>query len=465
MRLPCNVGAFCSVFFFAALLIIPDRAVFGGETEPVIPVLPAVITEDSPWKLTVSGFVELDVIYDTTRSLTEVIGNGPIDPFGTTNGANGRTQFSVRDSRIALNLDAPAIADWQTRAYLEADFLGFDPAPGATNSENSFFNNPTLRIRHAYLQGNHEGLQILAGQTWQLFGWQPYYFMTAAEVSPLPGMTYGRTAQLRAMQTFHWGDTATLQAALSVSRPPQRDAIYPDFQAGVRIAFDGRSSGFTGGGPSAVHTQPLSFAISGVARQFIIPGTSGAVGDTSGFFGSAVAFDAMIPILASPDGKSVSHTLSLVTEITTGSGDGDQFVGWTGNLANPLNSSSFSPSKNVNLDGGLGDYDANGNFALVSLATLNVHLQYHFDETWRTFLDLGVSELYSNNANVLLPKGGLTSAGKVPYNRELAAFANVFHNFTDQLRVGLEYAHVETGYGDGNLGIDNRYQLTTYFIF
>jgi hypothetical protein len=39
------------------------------------------------------------------------------------------------------------------------------------------------------------------------------------------------------------------------------------------------------------------------------------------------------------------------------------------------------------------------------------------------------------------------------------------HSFSDQIRAGFEYAYTQTGYFDNTLGYNNRYQLTTHFIF
>lgn len=430
---------------------------------------PLVLIDKDGWNLIVSGFIEFDMISDSTRSLGEMVGNSPVDPSTTAAGANGRTQFSVRNTRLAFLAQAPQWKSWKTQGYLETDFLGFDPSPpgatGISNTEAGLFNSPTLRIRHAYLQADADGFQLLAGQTWQLFGWQPYYFLSSVEISPVPAMLYGRTAQLRAMKTLILKDMATIQVAAVVARPPQRDAIYPDLQAGLRFAFNGRTSGFSGGSSGAIVTQPMSFAVSGLFREINFPSVGGGLGNTTDIPASAYALDFMFPVIPSPDGKSVGNTLSLLGEYSSGSGYGDQFVGWTGNMANPLNSSSIYPSKNVNLDAGIGDYNSSGSFSLVDLTTFNLQLQYHFPDTFRTFFDLGVGSLYSDNMSNLVPSSGLTSAGKIPYNRESVAFANIIHCFSDQIRVGFEYAHFETTYGDGSIGFDNRYQVTTLFIF
>jgi hypothetical protein len=446
----------------------PPNAVATPEP-PVRLFGPLVLLDKGQWKVTMSGFVELDMISDSTRSLGETVGNAPIDKPNTLAGANGRTQFSVRDTRLAFTIEPPSLGSWKFKAHYESDFAGFDPnSTGATaslNSEASFFNNPTYRLRHAYFQATHEGFQILVGQSWSVFAWQPYYFFSSDEVYAIPGMTANRTAQVRLMEQLDLGHTFGLQGAFAVLRPAQRDSLYPDLQAGLRFTFGNRSSGLTGGPSGPIRTQPMSLGISGLAREINIPAAGGGVGDTSNFLASAYALDFMLPIVASSDGKDVGNTLSLIGEYTSGRGYGDQFPNWTGNTANPLNASAVSPSKAVNLDGGIGDYDATGTFGLIDLTSYNIHLQYHFPTEWKTFSEIGYGDLSSSNMSIFTPKSGLTSAGKQPYNRDTVVFGNLFHQFSEQIRVGIEFAHVETTYADGAVVPNNRYQITALFIF
>jgi len=110
----------------------------------------AVTLLDGDWKIKLGGFIEFDSITDSTRSLTEIIGNNPVDRPGTYAGNNGRTQFSIRNSRLAFSIEAPKIEETiNNRAYFEFDFLGYDQNPSnTTNSvgtnEASFFNNPRM---------------------------------------------------------------------------------------------------------------------------------------------------------------------------------------------------------------------------------------------------------------------------------------------------------------------------------
>jgi len=70
------------------------------------------------------GFAETDAIVDSARSLAETAGNSAVDRNFVFAGANGRTQFSIRNSRLGFNVAAPKIDDWATKGVLEFDFFG-----------------------------------------------------------------------------------------------------------------------------------------------------------------------------------------------------------------------------------------------------------------------------------------------------------------------------------------------------
>lgn len=436
------------------------------------------LLDKDQWKVTMGGFVEMDTISDSVRSFTEVIGNTPVDRPETINGAVGRTQFSIRNTRLDFGVEAPEVDGWKTRGYLEFDLLGYDPGTtlksagggasvaASTNTEGGFFDNPALRVRHAYISAESDGWQLMAGQYWALLGWQPDYFMPSVQVAPVPAMLYSRTPQLRAVKTLDVADGQTLQAAIGVMRPPQRDAEYPGLELGARWALASRASGFTGGASGAMKAQPMSVGISGAFRELSAPQNptatpSAANSASTDYPGTALAIDALIPVLASSDGKDVSNTLTLGGEFTVGTGYGDEFNSWTGNLPSPLNSGS-SPYSNINLDAGIGGYNSADAFSLIHLTTWNTYLQYHLNQAARTAFALGASQLYSSNVDSLMS----SSPGKVfTYDREQAAFVNMMHDFSDQIRVGVEYAFIRTTYSDGEMASDNRYQVSFWYIF
>ena len=428
--------------------------------------------DQNNWRFTVSGFVQTDLISDSTRSFREIISTNPVARPDTSDGRNARTQMTVRNSRMSFGISTPKVDDWSTTGLMEFDILGFDPSPGvAGNTEGSYYNSPTFRVRHAYVKSSTDSLELLAGQTWELFGWQPYYFMPTVDIAPSPGMTFNRTVQLRATKSFALGDTTILQSALGVVRPPESDSAFPDLQAGARIAFQNRKSGFMNGGSSGRKLEAMSFAVSGVLRQISVPTLTGGPGDTNTTTGSAVSVNAFIPLIAADD-QSLGNTLSLVGSYTTGSGYGDQFIGWSGNGASQLNQATNGTAKTINaagktinLDQGIGDFDRNGNFNLEQITSYNLNLQYHLPGDLPDWVTAGFGILQSNNMNSLVDANGLSSAGKITYDQARIYFVNYFHDFTNQIRIGAEYDYVDTEYGDGVIALDRRYQASAFFTF
>src|ERR1035441_6279784 len=147
----------------------------------------------------VHGFAETDMIGDTTQSFNETVGNSAVKFPGTYAGNNGWTQFSLRNSRLSFLAQASEIDGWKTKGYIEADFLGYDPGPGfgattpasnnlaTNNNEYKFYTQPTFRLRHAYMDAQKDGWEILAGQWWTLFGWNMDYVLASVSVQPVMG--------------------------------------------------------------------------------------------------------------------------------------------------------------------------------------------------------------------------------------------------------------------------------------
>jgi hypothetical protein len=427
-----------------------------------------VLLDKDGWKATFTGFAELDAIGDTTRSVVESPGNGPIDRPGGPNGDDGRTMFSMRNSRLGFGVTAPASGDWVTKGYIETDFLGFDPKPDSTgiNTEGSYFASPTLRIRHAYLQADNGPWTILAGQWWSQLGFQPIYVLPSAAVNPVSGTMYDRTPQLFVQYKFDFGSENALQAFLSAERPPQRDAQLPAFDAGLRFSMGGHRAAWSAA-TSGVSTMPASIAVSGSARQFVSPTPGGAASDQTHYVGAAGAADIFIPVIMSSDEKDTSNTLALMGEFTMGQGYADEFPGWTGNLASPLQSAKSAPSNTVNLDAGQGDFNpSTGAFQIVDLMSFNLSAQYHLPGDCHTFVSVGYGQLFSDNVDSLAnPATGFASSGKVPYDRQSSLFVNVFHDFTKNVRAAVEVSQYRTEYADSTYARDDRVQLSTWFRF
>jgi hypothetical protein len=117
------------------------------------------------------------------------------------------------------------------------------------------------------------------------------------------------------------------------------------------------------------------------------------------------------------------------------------------------------------LDGGIGGYDAAGNFSLMKLESYNVHLQYHLPTEMHSWLNAGYGSIRSSNIGDLTNAEGKTGAASYPCNRNQVYFANVQHDLSNQVRVGFEFAHTRSDFSDGTNAHNNRYQLSAWFMF
>jgi hypothetical protein len=365
---------------------------------------------------------------------------------------------------------APETDGWKSKGYFEIDFLGYHPDPSIDGpTEASFFSNPTLRVRHAYMTAEKNGWKFIAGQTWSLFGWQPDYVLASISVNPVTGTLYQRTQKVGAMKNFSLNSSQVLQAAAALERPTQRDGRIPNLEAGVRWLEQDRASGFNGPN-SDIKNQPLSIGLSGTYRNFSEPDvTSGSTDTQLNLPSYAFAVDTLIPILASSEKGQVSNTLTLTGEFTMGKGYGDEMVGFTGGQHETL-AVNTTPGSNIDLDHGLGGYvNSAGTFELLDLRTWNAELQYHPDE--KMFVTLGYGQLWSSNisdfvgAPVKTDAGMSTYAASALYDRSEVKFMNVGYDCTSSLRVAGEFSQFTTQYVDGMATHDNRYMLASYFRF
>ena len=173
-------------------------------------------------RFTPGGFVDLT---EFTRSTN--LGSGIATSFGalpfnnTTQGRLTETHFSGQYSRLSLKVDAPATDETNLTGYVEADFLGFQPANAyITANSNSF------RLRVFWAQVEHGKWDVLAGQEWSLLTpnrvgispLTPDIFYTLDEDPNFQvGLTWLRQAQFRV--TYH--PTKEWAVAVSAENPQQ----------------------------------------------------------------------------------------------------------------------------------------------------------------------------------------------------------------------------------------------------
>jgi hypothetical protein len=412
------------------------------------------------WATTFYGFVEADSIVDSTQSLNDLAGNAAIARTGTYAYSHGRVQFGARNSRIGFRLKTPEFAGIRTSAVLETDFLGNQSLGYATGqaTENQFFTSPLLRIRHMYLKAETDVVDVLMGQYWTLFGWGPAYQPNTVEIQGVPGEVYARTPQIRISKTIKM-DPVTVEIAVAAMRPPQRNSMAPEGQAGLRIAYNGwtgvQTMGSTGTG-----IQPLSIAVTGDLRHIEVPYLQAAPTGNAGKTATAGAVDAFIPVLPGSKEK-MGNALSLNGELASGYGTADLYTGLSGGVTWPavLNAAGANVWPQ-DIDNGIATYSSTGALRYIQWTSYLFGAQYYFPGVnGKMWLSGNYSHMESSNTGTLFPKSTKVRSSEDWWD------VNLFGDITPAWRVGLEYAQFLDHYVDGNAPTNHRVQLSGFFIF
>lgn len=423
-----------------------DEALAGRSVPVAAPLKRAVAAK---WDTTLYGFVEADAIIDTTQSLTEVAGNTALARPDTYAGSHGRFEYSVRNTRLGLRVRAPEFYGLSAGAVVEMDFLG-NQAPNA--SELVTATAGLLRLRHLNVQLETPYVDILIGQSWQLFGWQPYFHAGAVSIPGIPGEVFSRAAQVRLSHTFRT-DPVNVDAAVSIARAPQRDAVDPDGQAGLRVTFNNLRGLRT---LSATHTQVDSAAIgiSAALRRFSLPEFVAAPQRSVSTVGWGVSVDALVPIIAVPDRRA--WALTLQGSYVRGAGIADFYTALTGGVSFP--SLPLGSTYNANIDRGLALFDRNGNLGTVDWQSFLIGLQFYLPPQGRIFLVTNYSQINSDNAADF---GDPTQV----FTQSRLVSASLFLDATAAFRFGLEYAWMQQVYADEVTAQNHRAWLSAFFLF
>lgn len=407
------------------------------------------------WATTLYGFVEADSIFDTTQSFNDLAGNGQVARSSAYAGYHSRLQFGARNSRFGIRMKAPETAGFRVSGVLETDFLGNQSLGYATGqvSENGYFTSPLLRIRHMYLKAETDVVDLLFGQTWELFGWQSSYHPNTVEIQGVPGEIYSRTPQLRISRSFKT-QPVTVDVAVAALRPPQRDGAVPEGQAGLRLAFNGWT-GVQTNGSTSTSIQPASIAVSGDLRHIDLPNMLAApTGDVAKDAASG-AVDVFLPVVPGSKGK-MGNSLSLQGEFASGYGLADLYSGLTGGVT----FANVAAGWPQDIDNGIATYGATGQLHYIQWTSYLLGAQYYFPGLdGRMWISGNFSHMESSNTPTLLAKSAKVRGAEDWWD------ANLFGDVTPAFRVGLEYAQFIDHYVDGNSPTNQRIQLSGFFLY
>ncbi|HTP28348.1 MAG TPA: hypothetical protein VMK12_22170 [Anaeromyxobacteraceae bacterium] len=417
------------------------------------------------WTTDLYGFIEFDGIEDSTQSFNDLAGNQFILRSDTYGGEHRRTTGSVRNTRLGFKMVSPDFHGMHGTALLEADFLGNQPVIGVSTgqtSESGFFTSPDFRVRHAWLKLETPYVDVLMGQNWQLFGWQPYFHPNTVEIQGAPGQVYSRTPQVRLSHMFK-ADPLGVEVAAAAMRPAQRDSGSPDWQGGLRLLEYGWKGVHTLGAASTI-VEAAAVGVSGVYRNFRV-GTlgnannvakAGNVDHNATSWGMSV--DGFIPVI--PSAGSRGNALSLIGSFVRGDGIADMYSGLSFGLP-AIQAGDY-------IDSGLATVDAANGLHAVSMRSWLLGLQYYFPGSGNVWFSGNYSRVDFLNANDSVPAlsapNTLVGKSAVFMKSEWFDF-NIFWDVIPAIRFGFEYARFRQTDVDGFTAQNNRFQLSGFFIF
>jgi hypothetical protein len=424
------------------------------------------------WMLTFYGFVEADYIVDTTRSYNDAIGSALVARSDTYEGRAGRGQFSMRNTRLGLAFEAPAVGGVHPSSVIEGDFFGHQPDPNSnptTSSESNFYNSPVFRLRHAYIKLQTSYVDILFGQTYDVFGWQNYFFPCTAEFLGVPNQVFSRNAQLRLSRSFNAAGAISVDVAVSATRPGQRDAQVPDGNAGLRLSVNGWK-GITTPGNVGTVALPMSLGVSTTVRQLKVNAFTPPPAQRSNHAtGWGVSVDALLPIIAASSAADRGNRLTLTGSFVMGSGIADLITAGGGaafpTLPNPAQANP-PPLYSADIDDGLVTFDTQGVLHTIDWQAVRAGLQYYLPPTGRVIFSANYTQAHSKNMAQLFPKGGaeIELLGSVA-NTSRYADANVFWDATPSVRMGVSGQYTQVEYLDGNKPHNVRGMGQALYVF
>jgi hypothetical protein len=448
---------------------------------------PVPATTKNGLEFKMGGFAELDFIEDNTRSFQEIIGNKPVLHSNTVSGANSTLLVSPRNSRLTFDVRAPEQNAIKSRFYAAVDFLGNQPSIGTSGvTEYSTFASPDARIFQMFFQVETPVVDVKIGQDWSRFGFMSQYSRESVSVAATPANMFNRWIQASLSKQLRLTDNLSLTPVFSVERPPQADATLPSFVVGVQLAYKGLQAPYTGASSSDTSLKPLSLQVSGVGRRLEAnsggPTTQSAntqpnLNSQSYATGWGVSSSLFIPVIPSRDG-GMGHTAHVVMEGVTGAGIADFFNGLSWGVCNPVCGQSTATGfggtafGQTNIDAGLAAVSSRtGQFEAIRSTSMMVHGTYYLPDDGKTWIGGGYGTIYSSNADQMtctvsaVACGGSTRTAHSIYTRDSTYYGHLYHDFTREIRAGLETMWVRTSYADGSHAENRRVQLSFFWRF
>jgi hypothetical protein len=429
------------------------------------------------FKLRFFGFLAADYMFDTTRSYDDSMGTLLVARTDTYENHHGRSQFSIKSTRLGFGFESPSVGEFSPSAVIESDFAGSQSTPPGTtpavvgqalparSSEAVYFASPIFRIRHAYVKIKSPYVDLLLGHTFDVFGWQNYF-----DPSGVRNQLYSRNPQLRLSREFNVDEAVTFEVAAAAVRPVQRDSGVPDGSAGLRVSFNGWQ-GIRTPGNERIVANPLTLGVSGIVRQFKLNAfTQPPVQSSNSVLGWGISFDAFLPIIPASNFVDRGNRLALLASFVKGAGIGD-LLSLTGGAKFPIlfRDQWLNPPLHyeANADNGLVSFDEHGVLHAIEWTAFRVGLQYYLPTTGRWIFSANYTQAYSPNMAALFPDGGAETGDLQYHVADTFRYADAKLTFdvTPVVRVGVAGQYTQTVYVDDDKPHNIRVSANTIYLF
>jgi hypothetical protein len=355
------------------------------------------------------GYIKLDVSYNDSR-----VTNGNYATYVASEGTvNDDNTFNItaRQSRIGVDITAPDVSGFKTKAKVEADFYGDGSAVHENKAE--------LMLRQAFLETTKGGMSFLAGQTSDVIS--P---LSPSSLNYTVGWSAGNIGYRRPQLRLSYNKTFDEFTGVLTQFAVSRTTGLTNEDLDVNTVNDGDDSGFpTVQGRFALTTK-------GFAGKKNVIGISGHVGreelDTASTTGAAKDYDSYSGNIDFVIPLSARFTLS--GEAFTGKNLDDYF----GGIIQGINTTTRN------------EISSKGMWSQINFA-FNKELQYN--------AGLGIDDPDTDDIN--------TS------NRDKNSFyfVNTMFKVLPMLTIGFEYSYWETEYKGAADGTANRFQTSAIFTW
>lgn len=421
-----------------------------------------LLSGEPGWQFGFYGWLELDALWDSTQSYNETVLNQTVARPFTFAGDNPRFQGTVKDSRIGFKVAAPTYGSIKTSAQFEADFFGIVPTTATIDQSATY---SAIRLRHYFATLETPVVDLLVGQTFDLYGWGGHgFFPSTPAFLGVMGEVFHRNVQLRFSKTIE-SHAASFKIAAAGVRPATRDSGVPDAQAGLRLAING-IQGASAQGPRPARPAPMAIGVSAVGRRLAVTDFQTISADAQTAWGWGAAADVFLPIIP-VSGDDYANALSVTGEYSRGTGVADLYLTLNGgvlfpSLPNPKNVLP-APAYTPNIDAGIVTFDANGLLKTINWQgwMVNAHYNFPFNKGKTLSLSGTYSEVRSSNDLELTPPQGRPFV----WNKGRYFDGTLWWSITPSFQMCASFQDQQQTFGDGVVAHNYRVQGGWWFFF